>query len=110
MLVQSDTNFTFGGRWPDVVTVIDDPLRLNFSIHILCTIILTFLMELTGRVCLTIRIFFSRRWIISFILISVLLLFRSVTVRRNLMLNTLRSKGLNAYDVFALSLTDLFLE
>lgn len=42
MLVQSDTNFTFGGRWPDVVTVIDDPLRLNFSMHILCTIILTY--------------------------------------------------------------------
>ena len=37
MLMQSDTNFTFGGRWPDVVTVIDDPLRLNFSMHILCT-------------------------------------------------------------------------
>lgn len=42
MLVQSDTNFTFGGKWPDVVTVIDDPLRLNFSMHILCTIILTY--------------------------------------------------------------------
>lgn len=42
MLVQSDTNFIFGGRWPDVVTVIDDPLRLNFSMHILCTIILTY--------------------------------------------------------------------
>lgn len=42
MLVQSDTNFTFGGRWPDAVTVIDDPLRLNFSMHILCTIILTY--------------------------------------------------------------------
>lgn len=90
MLVQSDTNFTFGGRWPDVVTVIDDPLRLNFSMHILCTIILTFLMELTGRVCLTIKIFFSRRRIISFILISVVLLFRSVTVRKDLMLNTLK--------------------
>ena len=42
MLVQSDINFTFGGKWPDVVTVIDDPLRLNFSMHILCTIILTY--------------------------------------------------------------------
>lgn len=42
MLMQSDSNFTFGGKWPDVVTVIDDPLRLNFSMHILCTIILTY--------------------------------------------------------------------